>query len=488
MAKNESTAINDLIHRVATMKPLPPDPSEDLMFSPPKPLPRSRSASGTPAAAMTMQGLGTPPQAPARPADRPAAAMTMQGLGPVVQRAVSAPPPPPPSVDDAWTLDEPSRRSARTSAQMKAQAPQPAQPTPPPQAAKAPPPPPAPEPAPPAVERPSRPARRRTTAPRSMPVAAPFESGSMPIVASFGPAKPVHPAPVTLPLGHAVAPATVEMSPSRAWFEQAHERLDHVPHEEAWVGTIQVHRRPSGRALARKLIVPTLLLTVVGVLVGGYFAFQERGERPRNPGAKPGAAAAVTPAKAPEPAKAAVPAPAPAPAPMRTPTAFVDVKLVSSPPGATVTLVDRGKTSFIGTTPITTALDPSRKYELIFSHPSRPTRIEPIDPSATRLVDVTLGRAARAPRPAAAEAPRPRAEKAVAAPAGEGVLMISSKPPCEIFIDGKPTGLTTPQRAIPLPAGSHKVTLVNKAESVTRTIAVQIDAGQPTKVIQDLMK
>lgn len=66
--------------------------------------------------------------------------------------------------------------------------------------------------------------------------------------------------------------------------------------------------------------------------------------------------------------------------------------IVSSPAGATVTLVDRGRTTFIGTTPIATALDPSRKYELVFSHPSKPTRIEAIDPSATRRVDVKLGR------------------------------------------------------------------------------------------------
>ncbi len=48
--------------------------------------------------------------------------------------------------------------------------------------------------------------------------------------------------------------------------------------------------------------------------------------------------------------------------------------------------------------------------------------------------------------------------------------------------------LTTPQREIALSAGSYKVTLVNKAESITRTIAVQIRADQPTKVLQDLMK
>jgi hypothetical protein len=66
--------------------------------------------------------------------------------------------------------------------------------------------------------------------------------------------------------------------------------------------------------------------------------------------------------------------------------------------------------------------------------------------------------------------------------------MISSKPPCEIVVDGKPTGLTTPQREISLPAGPHKITLVNKAERIDKTISVQITAEQPTKVIQDLMK
>jgi hypothetical protein len=66
--------------------------------------------------------------------------------------------------------------------------------------------------------------------------------------------------------------------------------------------------------------------------------------------------------------------------------------------------------------------------------------------------------------------------------------MISSKPPCEIVIDGKATGLTTPQRSIPLPAGTHKITLVNSAEGIKKTVSVQITADKPTKVIQDFMK
>ena len=65
--------------------------------------------------------------------------------------------------------------------------------------------------------------------------------------------------------------------------------------------------------------------------------------------------------------------------------------------------------------------------------------------------------------------------------------MISSKPPCEILIDGRPTGLRTPQRALPVSVGTHKVTLVNETEKVKKTLTIKISADQPTKVIQDLM-
>jgi hypothetical protein len=91
-----------------------------------------------------------------------------------------------------------------------------------------------------------------------------------------------------------------------------------------------------------------------------------------------------------------------------------------------------------------------------------------------------------APEPAKAEtapAPAPKAEKAVG---GTGVLMISSKPPCEIHVDGKATGLMTPQRALSLSAGKHKITLVNPAQKIKKSFAVQITANESTKVIQDL--
>ncbi len=103
--------------------------------------------------------------------------------------------------------------------------------------------------------------------------------------------------------------------------------------------------------------------------------------------------------------------------------------------------------------------------------------------------------AAAAPRATAhkivteVEAPTPTPVAAIVPEAGgDGVLMISSKPPCEIYVDGKATGLMTPQRAIPLLAGNHKITLVNASQKIKKTLAVAITADKPTKVIQDLMK
>jgi hypothetical protein len=80
-----------------------------------------------------------------------------------------------------------------------------------------------------------------------------------------------------------------------------------------------------------------------------------------------------------------------------------------------------------------------------------------------------------------------KADKPKADAGGEGTLMVSSKPPCEIYIDGKATGLTTPQKSIALSAGSHKITFVNAAENIKKTVSVSITADKPTKLIQDLM-
>jgi PEGA domain len=68
----------------------------------------------------------------------------------------------------------------------------------------------------------------------------------------------------------------------------------------------------------------------------------------------------------------------------------------------------------------------------------------------------------------------------------KGTLMIGSKPPCDIYIDGAATGLKTPQRAIELPPGTHRVTLINTELSIKKNFTVKITAGKSTRAIHDL--
>jgi len=195
---------------------------------------------------------------------------------------------------------------------------------------------------------------------------------------------------------------------------------------------------------------------------------------------------------------------------------LVDVRIDSTPSGATVTMVDRGKSQFVGKTPISAALDASREYDLMFTFPNKATQLEHLNPKTNRHIAVTQAVHASAAKPADG-APRrverasveraasPPARKAPSGPApasavknadnaedepalGEGTLMVSSKPPCEIIIDGNPTGLTTPQRSITLPAGNHKVTLVNSEKDIKKTVSVQITPNATEKIIEDLMQ
>jgi len=69
---------------------------------------------------------------------------------------------------------------------------------------------------------------------------------------------------------------------------------------------------------------------------------------------------------------------------------------------------------------------------------------------------------------------------------GSGTLMLGSKPPCKIFIDGKNTGLLTPQRALKLSAGKHKITLVNKDHNLKASTTVTIKAGETKRLIKDM--
>src|SRR5262249_46997431 len=67
----------------------------------------------------------------------------------------------------------------------------------------------------------------------------------------------------------------------------------------------------------------------------------------------------------------------------------------------------------------------------------------------------------------------------------QGVLVLGSKPPCDIAIDGNTTGLHTPQKEIKLPVGRHRITLTNAEFGINETFSVDIKADVPEKLIKD---
>ncbi|MEO8841323.1 MAG: PEGA domain-containing protein [Kofleriaceae bacterium] len=362
------------------------------------------------------------------------------------------------------------------------------------------------------------------------------------------------------------------------WFEasRAVEKFE----DETYVGTSPhvLQDRVRETSLVKKLILPAIGFMIVGALIGAFIAFNGDKKKhavathavalapvPAQPSAANAALAANiaggtnTGATTTEPPQPARPAPvavaaieqapvAPA-APATTNSAIheiqttrgviqlADVRIDSKPAGATVTLIDGSKKSFLGTTPLATSLDASHTYDLEVSLAGRPEQTAHLDPAHTQHLSIDLVKAARgetthaappthvevaAPAPKktvatvaakphhaaavkttaaaptdeiadpgfdskpVAPAPEKKIEKPVVA-AGTGTLMISTKPPCEILIDGKATGMSTPQRALALPAGAHKITLVNSNANINKTVMVQINADQATKLVKDLL-
>jgi hypothetical protein len=234
------------------------------------------------------------------------------------------------------------------------------------------------------------------------------------------------------------------------------------------------------------------------------------------------AAPATTEPAAPAPAAQNIAAPAAptqevaaAPAPA---AGMVRMPVTSKPSGALVTFVDGGKAVVVGRTPTTISFDPRSAHDVALTLLDHETQLVTIPTGGMTALVVDMGAAktgaavpavahvatevaTRTETPApkhhtAAPAPRapvqhvaqpaPRMEET--APSGAGMLMISSKPPCEIVVDGKSTHLMTPQKSIPLAAGNHTIVLVNAGAHVHKTLGVIIQSKKSTKVIQDFTK
>jgi hypothetical protein len=100
------------------------------------------------------------------------------------------------------------------------------------------------------------------------------------------------------------------------------------------------------------------------------------------------------------------------------------------------------------------------------------------------------------PRPAAVHSePAPARVAKVAAPpspppapaARTGRLRINSRPWSKVFIDDQPAG-TTPQMALQLSPGRHRVTLINDEFQLRRTLSVDVRAGQTVSRSVELLR
>jgi hypothetical protein len=127
--------------------------------------------------------------------------------------------------------------------------------------------------------------------------------------------------------------------------------------------------------------------------------------------------------------------------------------------------------------------------------PSAPSNVEPRPPRRPNRPAPAVPERAQ-PEPdsapeAAPDKPVPElpAETKLTAEAakakGQGVLALNAKPPCDIAIDGNPTGLHTPQQEIKLSAGRHRVTLTNSEFGIKETFTVDIKADAAEKLIKD---
>jgi serine/threonine protein kinase len=180
----------------------------------------------------------------------------------------------------------------------------------------------------------------------------------------------------------------------------------------------------------------------------------------------------------------------------------------STPPASSVYLVAGGERTLVGKTPVEAKLDPRQAYQVVFERDgyvaqTRPLALSgaPREKEAVVLEKAAGVAAAPAPRPtprpaaprpaptpAPAPAPTPTPAPAPAEPAvarGDGTLMLGAKPPCDIFVDGKNTGLKTPQRDLKLSAGKHKITLINNEYGIREAFTVDIKAGEQTKMVKD---
>lgn len=189
-------------------------------------------------------------------------------------------------------------------------------------------------------------------------------------------------------------------------------------------------------------------------------------------------------------------------------------EFLSTPPGAEVTLIVDGKRQGLGAAPAHAAIDPRKSYQVLFEKPGFVAQNVPVAIPATGNPKVTVvlsksatdtvavarpskpptvdtpakpggGEPAVKPSDKPSDKPADKPSDKPAGPAGEGIIGLNSKPPCDVFVDGKATGQKTPVRELRLPAGPHRITLVNNEFSIREEFKVDVKPDKPQKILKD---
>ncbi|MCA9671520.1 MAG: PEGA domain-containing protein [Myxococcales bacterium] len=193
----------------------------------------------------------------------------------------------------------------------------------------------------------------------------------------------------------------------------------------------------------------------------------------------------------------------------------VAVKITSEPNGEAYVVRD-GNRERLGRTPIDVKLNPKNSYQVVvkrdgYDEWQTDVRFDGDQPVEIKAKLERKGRSSKPPinkpptkttikkppvivkKPPIKKPPvivkkppikKPPAKKLIT---GIGTLRIASRPSTSISIDGRDTGLFTPQLRIPLPSGKHRVRLRNAKFNVDKTFTVFIRPKQATKLIKNFL-
>ncbi|MEO8844015.1 MAG: hypothetical protein ABI591_11240 [Kofleriaceae bacterium] len=291
--------------------------------------------------------------------------------------------------------------------------------------------------------------------------------------------------------------------------------------------------RPSMRAelpvMVKKLALPAGIVLMISIGVGAAISMSRHHNLAdtKSPPASINVAAAFTP---PTIVVAPTPVVQPAPAPAHA-AKLVEVRLESTPPGATATLLDTstGNSTPLGTTPVEASVDPSKNYDVRFELEGRPSQTEHLDPAQSRievaLVDPTPVVVASAPvvatkgkhhRHHATSAKKAATKRVATAPTTHsraaappaaahdqvtalasmggtkdskkasdvpGKLAVTTSVPCAILLDGANTGMTSPA-TFSVAAGHHSIRLIAATQHINKQVGVDVTAKKTTRVNQ----